>query len=124
MNAIARGVAYAIDCANKSDCPNFRVGAVLMKGRRCVASGRNWFKKSHPKSKTKWNGIHAEFNCLHGLDPSKAKGCVIFVVRVTKGGMLSMARPCDDCMDLLRFYEIRAFYYTDFDGILRMERFE
>jgi deoxycytidylate deaminase len=122
MNYIEKGVALATLSARESNCPNFKVGAALMKGQRCVSRGRNFYKKSHPKSKTIWNGIHAEFNCLHGLDPDKAKGCVIFVVRIMRNGELSMARPCDDCLELLNSYGVRAFYYTDYDGLVQMER--
>lgn len=121
MSYIDKGLAYATAVAQKSDCPNFRVGAVLMKGRKCVAMGRNWFRKSHTKSKTIWNGIHAEFNCLHGMDPSKTKGCTIFVVRITNNGDLAMARPCEECQNLLQSYGVRTFYYTDFNGELQME---
>ncbi len=121
MNYIEKGLALAVRSARKSDCPNFKMGAALMKGQRCISRGRNWYKKSHSKSKTLWNGIHAEFNCLHGLDPEKAKGCIIFVARITKSGALSMARPCIDCQELLNAYGIRAFYYTDFNGAVQME---
>jgi hypothetical protein len=92
------------------------MGAALMRRNQLVARGRNFYKKSHPQSKTIYNGIHAEFHCLNGIDPGKCRGCVLFVARVTNRGTLSMARPCGECLDLLRERGIRAFYYTDYDG--------
>ena len=111
-----RGIEYAIKYALESDCPTYRMGAVLMKRNKLVASGRNFFRKSHPQSKTIYNGIHAEFHCLNGVDPDKCKGCSLFVARVTNAGTLSMARPCDDCFNLLKERGVRVFYYTNYDG--------
>lgn len=116
MSYVDKGIRIALKEAHRSDCPSYRLGAALMNKSRLISSGRNFFKKSHTKSKTMYNGIHAEFHCLNGVDPDKCKNCALFVARVTNAGTISMARPCIDCMDLLRAYGIRVFYYTDYDG--------
>lgn len=116
MSYVDRGMRFAIESALLSDCPTYKLGAVLMKNNQLVAEGRNYFRKSHPKSQTIYNGIHAEFHCLTGVDPGKCRNCALFVARVTNAGTLSMARPCDDCLDLLKSRGIRVFYYTDYSG--------
>lgn len=116
MSYIDKGIQIALEAAKKSDCPTYRVGAALMNGNQLVAKGRNHFKKSHTQSRTLYNGIHAEFNCLYGIDPNKCRRRSLFVVRVTNAGAKSMARPCDGCLNLLRERGVRVFYYTDYDG--------
>lgn len=116
MSYTDKGIRHALDAALESDCPNYRIGAVLMRRNRMVSWGRNIFRKSHTKSRTIYNGIHAEFDCLHGVDPGKCRNSVLFVARVTNSGAISMARPCDDCQELLRDLGIRVFYYTDYEG--------
>lgn len=116
MSYIDKGIRYALNEAMESDCPTYRIGAALMRRNQMVSSGRNIFKKSHTKSRTMFNGIHAEFDCLHGIDPGKIRNCVLFVARVTNAGSISMARPCDGCRELLRECGIRVFYYTDYNG--------
>ena len=116
MSYVDKGMQIATQAALLSDCPTYRVGAALMNGNQMVSKGRNHFKKSHTQSKTIYNGIHAEFNCLYGLDPSKCRGRSLFVVRLTPTGVKSMARPCVGCLSLLRKYGVRVFYYTDYNG--------
>lgn len=116
MSYIHRGIQYALEAALESDCPNYRLGAALMKRNQLVSRGRNLFKKSHTKSRTIYNGIHAEFDCLNGVNPEKARNCSLFVARVTNAGVISMARPCSDCQELLKEYGVRVFYYTNYDG--------
>ena len=116
MSYIDTGIRTALEEARKSDCPSYRIGAALMKCNQMVSKGRSIFKKSHTKSRTIFNGIHAEFNCLHGVDPDKYRSCTLFVARVTPSGTISMARPCEGCLELLRECGIRVFYYTDYNG--------
>lgn len=116
MSYIDKGIQVAEQAALESDCPTYRVGAALLRKNRVVSFGRNYYKKSHTKSRTRWNGIHAEFNCLHGLNPENIRNCTIFVVRIAPQGNRAMARPCDDCRDLLKRYGIRVFYYTNSHG--------
>ena len=122
MSYVDRGIRIAKEEARESDCPTYRVGAVLMRRNQRISSGRSVFKKSHTKSRTRYNGIHAEFDCLHKLTLDKCRGCVLFVARITNGGKVSMARPCEICLNLLREYDIRVFYYTDHDGNVVRER--
>jgi deoxycytidylate deaminase len=124
MSYIDKGIRHALDEARQSNCPTYRIGAALMKRNQVVSRGRNIFKKSHTKSRTMFNGIHAEFDCLHGIDPGKYRNCILFVARITNAGSISMARPCDGCLELLRECGIRVFYYTDYNGNVVREALE
>jgi len=122
VSYVDRGIEVAGKLASTSDCPNFKMGAALMRANRIVATGRNWFKKSHPQSQTIWNGIHAEFDCLNREDYDKTRRGVLFVVRINNSGNFTMARPCDMCLTLIRKYGIRVVYYTNFDGNVVREK--
>lgn len=122
MSYVKRGIRLAHEAAMESDCPDFRVGAALLKSNRIVSIGRNWFKRSHTQSQTRWNGIHAEFDCLNKIGLEKAKNCTIFVVRITKGGNLAMARPCEHCLNLINKYKIKVVYYTGVQGQVVREK--
>ena len=104
----------------------FRVGAVLFKGSRILASGHNGIRSSriHPLHKQYNNSLHAEQNAILNIkDWSTLKGCSILVVKISKTrGVFSMARPCEMCQDLLRHVGIKSMYYTNGNGEIIHER--
>lgn len=97
----------AIAQANKSDSPNFKVGAAAYRRGRIVAVGHNEYTKTSPHTTNRSRKIHAEF-ALSKLDLA---GATVMVVRVTQGGKLRMARPCADCQKHL--FAAKEIYYTD-----------
>lgn len=107
----------AVQRAEESDV-FFRMGAVIFKGSRIISSGKNQFKNSgvpyrYRKSKL---SIHAEQDALDGLDWNKLKGCSIFVIRVNRSGIISMAYPCEYCIQTLDHVGIKWVYYTNHVG--------
>ena len=46
----------------------------------------------------------------------------IFVMRVRKDGTLAIAKPCLDCLTVLKRINIRHVYYTNFEGRVVVER--
>lgn len=123
---VRSGIAKAIEASLRSNSPSFRVGAVLIRNGRVLSHGFNWFKKSSPDSKTRYNGIHAEYHCVRksakrgerrgGYDLSRLSGVTMFVARVTRTGRVAMARPCEHCQELLRLLNLRRVYYTNEQG--------
>ena len=97
-----------------------RMGAVIFKGSRIVSSGHNSLRSSSfifSKYKRYYNSMHAEQAALVGLDWSKLKGYSILVLKISKTKeMLSMAKPCNLCMDLLSIVGIKNIYYSNSDG--------
>ena len=90
-----------------------KMGAVLV-NRRPIAVGNNSMK-SHPR----WNylnkqTIHAEANtiacALSTSGERSIKGSTMFIYREKKNGYPAMARPCVNCLKLLKKYDILAYY--------------
>lgn len=124
--SVRRGIFKAIEASLKSDCPNFLVGAVLVKNGNIIGTGWNWFKKSAPDSKARHQGVHAEFHCLRACakhkerdnhyDLTKLNGATLFVARTTATGRAAMAKPCEYCQAFLRTLNLRKIYYTNREG--------
>ena len=95
----------------------FHVGAALFRRKSLVTIGANT-SKTHPSFKRTYkNGqscyaIHAEMNILRQAKP----GDVIFVMRWSAEGELTMAHPCEHCQELIRKAGIKRVVYSDWDG--------
>lgn len=104
----------------------FKMGAVVFKGTRILASGHNGIRSSriHPLHKYYNNSLHAEQNCILNVkDWSTLKGCSILVIRISKTRkILSLAKPCSMCMDLLRYVGIKTVFYSTSDGKIVSEK--
>lgn len=103
--------------ALKSPFLKHRVGAVVMKGKRILSSG---FNEIRYDKTTQRGTMHAEAAAIGKLLNSGAQaelvGSTIFVTRYTRSGLISCAKPCDECYELIRSVGIRKVVYTDFDG--------
>ena len=97
----------------KSEYPQ-KVGAVIIKGNRILSKGYN--KLRHLKTGkrfTEWEmSVHAERDACRKINKDKLKGCYIFVYRELANGKTSLAKPCDDCYNLLTFLGIKRIYYS------------
>lgn len=104
----------------------FRVGAVVFKGARILGSGHNGIRSSriHPLHKNYKNALHAEQNAILNIkDWSAIKGCSILVIKISKTrGILSMARPCEMCQELLKHVGIKTMYYSNKSGEIVAEK--
>jgi len=114
--SVQKGILKAAEFAQLSQCPNFRVGAVIFRNGKMVDGGWNWHKKTHPQSTARNKGIHAEFHCLSRCSRIELQGVVLFVARITKDGRLAIARPCFSCQLLLQDRGFKRIYYTDRNG--------
>lgn len=93
----------------KSDHPNFKHVAIVVRGGAVVSVGYNH------------NSIHAEVNALNHMWPSERRGTRVWSMRITRGGRFRMARPCADCMRYLRESGVKMVYYTDSAGDIQSE---
>lgn len=116
-------VATALRADGVGHRNNYRVGAVLLKGRKIVNAKTNT-GKSHRilAAFTSFPLLHAETNCVvsHGFD--NCDGLSIAVARVHKNGDLSMARPCPTCEKVLKEVGIKKVYYTTWNGKWECEK--
>lgn len=75
----------------------------------------------------KYTSIHAEVNAVQKLPPTQKRIKVdVFVFRTNrKGNILTMSKPCDNCMNYIhknlamKGYRLNRIYYTDFQGYLQ-----
>lgn len=79
---------------------------IVQRGGAVVATGYNH------------GTIHAERNALGQMWPSERKGCRVWSIRVTRGGRLAMAKPCDLCESYLRANGIKTVWYSKDDGTI------
>ena len=116
------------------------VGSVLLSSNGdIIASGHNSDTKKHkimtqfpPKDNevvydkyvdnTKWNPkkvfLHSEASCiLKALKQNvDLTNCVLIVVRTLISGKISMAKPCGNCMSIIKHYNIKEVIYSDWNG--------
>ena len=108
MKRIKIGLNKAVAYASSSR-HDMRMACILFHGSRplvwCVNHNR-----THPKSLSRYGKVHAEMDAV--ICPVSTNGLDAYVARLTKPGKISMARPCDSCMTMLRLAGIRRVYWT------------
>ena len=70
---------------------------------------------------------HAEVNAAllaaaRGIDIRKSKVVDVIVLRITRVGKLSAARPCRECLRMLKFLGVTNIYYSTSNGDIVCER--
>ena len=112
-----RLVALAKRIAESSEAPDYKHGAVLVKGGTVLNASVN--KNAHARFGKRFRRRdcghtthHAELGCVRGLDRSVTRGADIYVVRVGKGGDLRLSKPCDMCEAALRHVGVRRVFYS------------
>lgn len=97
----------AKELANESNCHYPMCAFVLRSTNKILSYGVNkkgWCGKS----------IHAEVNAIRRLVRTKkrAKGAIVFVARHTKTGRRANARPCANCVEVMRMMGIKKVAWT------------
>jgi tRNA(Arg) A34 adenosine deaminase TadA len=112
----------AIDTA-KSSPSRRRVGAVLLKKNKVIATAVNLEEKSHPLQAKLAQKVglgekiylHAEISVLI---KAKEDADTIVVARVNTQNKLRMAKPCPICALALEQEGIKNIYYTTNEGFM------
>ena len=74
---------------------------------------------------------HAEMDVLYKIlkhqkikvkDSADLSNCVIIVVRFGKDGSLKNSRPCNHCLETMKFYRIKKVVYSDDNGNIVTEK--
>lgn len=108
----------ALKQASLATHDKWKVGAVLVRGGSLISTGFNRYR-NHPMH-VGADGVsyHAEEVALaRAGDP---RGSTIYVARVTKSGILGMAKPCGMCQQLLLDNGVRTVVYTTPLGIIKL----
>ena len=109
--------------AELSDFPRVKIGCVAVYKHKIISSGCNSTKTNPTQKRLNIyrftvdtpHTIHAEIACLLTLINRKDidfRDVSLYIYRELKSGELSIARPCDSCMALIRSLGIRYLYYT------------
>jgi pyrimidine deaminase RibD-like protein len=106
-------LTYAIKIAESNECYiKWPFGCVIKKGGAVQAVGWNILKSEPYYLDDHSNcSIHAEMHALRQMN-YEAKGCVMFVARALRGGGSGLAKPCDDCQEVIRKAGVKRVVYT------------
>jgi len=103
--------------ALKSTHAKHRMGAVIVKGGRVLATGYNELR---PSSIIGRPTLHAEASAiLKLLKENRLEdliGSTLYVTRFTRGGTISCSRPCEHCTNLIRSVGIRSVLFISEEG--------
>ena len=114
---ISRHMNLAKRVAIQSDFPDYRHGAVLVKGGSIQNTAHNKdnfcsfgkrFQKTHGGKTT----VHAELGVILGLDRSITNGATVYVARVGKLEDYRMSKPCSMCHAAMKHVGIKKVVYT------------
>ena len=109
-NHIGLGLKLARKYSNELQAHH---AAVLAKGRKVISIGVNQ-RKTHTKSNSKFGFIHAELDCVLGVDEDTLKDATLYVVRVGYWNRkeIMYSRPCCYCRTMLIRSGVRKVVYT------------
>lgn len=103
-------------------------GAVIVRGGKNLSVGIN---KPQRNVFVDMNSIHDETtqhaevsSLLQIRNKIDLTGCKIYVVRITKDGILSLSKPCISCSRVLAKYGIKKVYFSTDNGFETMNRRE
>jgi deoxycytidylate deaminase len=112
MEEIPAMFRLARNVSKMSTHQKVKMGAVIVRNGKPVSVGCNQ-GKSHPNAPV--CGLHAEANAIRYAGKTNLRGSSIFVYRERKDGKLGMARPCEDCMKVLKENGIKWIFYTTYE---------
>lgn len=123
-NHIYSFLASAQDIGNMSKITHFRMGAVLVKGKKIVSSGYNRYTGETEKIARKYNiqnlwSLHAEMDAIIHCSED-LKGLTIFVSGIKKNGRPMYCRPCNKCLKIIKATGIKNIYYSTKTGFERI----
>lgn len=108
--------------AQKSDHPDHKHGAVLVRKNNVIGLGFNQIK-THTKSPNEFRMIHAEFSAILNSGLEDFSSCELYVVRKRKNGELANSKPCNSCRKMIISLGIKVVYYST-DSYLTKEEYE
>lgn len=110
-------MTLAVSTAEKSNHDKWKLGSVLWRGGSVISTGHNRVRNDPSvveDEKYFHCTVHAEVDAIRNArDPVGAK---LFVARITRGGNLGLAKPCQRCMETIKASGIKKVYYTDENG--------
>lgn len=117
----------AIEVAKSSSYYPYKIGCVIFNKKRIISSGFNAvrsFSLINDKYKKYIESCHAEQAAIMRVrNKRKLWNASMIVIRINHySEMISMAKPCENCMKSIRFFHIRDLYYSDSNGQIILEK--
>lgn len=110
----------AIKVAEESQYYPFQIGALVFKGSRIFAEGKNKVGSSaRIKNRDKFIkcSVHAEADVLSKLSNDKTKGASLIIIRLNAGTKkMSNGKPCEVCQRMIYEKGIKKVYISDSNG--------
>lgn len=99
----------------------YRLGAVVARRKKILGIGFNQMGKTHPRMQQyvtgDWTpGLHAEVDSCLGIPPENLLGADVYVGRIMKNGLPSLARPCEVCQRFMKNVGVQTVYYSTREG--------
>ena len=100
-----------------SESPDYKHGAVLVKGGSVINTSSNKnrlvsfgsrFCKDHDGVAT----LHAELGAILGIDRNITEGATLYVARVGKDGGFRLSKPCSMCTAAMKHVGVKRVYWT------------
>jgi deoxycytidylate deaminase len=105
--------------ARNSTAVNYKLGAVLARGRKVLGVGFNDPLKTHPSSNTYGQKIHAELAAIINAR-CDLNGATLYVFRSGKNERPLLSKPCLHCQALIEREGIKTVVFTINDGFQKM----
>lgn len=88
----------------------FKLGCIIVKNGKIISRGHNIYKFHREYGSGYHKFLHAEGKAIQEAFKrvDSIRGCVAYVYRKGK----NMAKPCHDCMGLLKEYGVKRVVYT------------
>ena len=109
-----RILKIAIEESKKSTYPH-KIGCVIFRKKTVISYDHNYEcshrNKLHPRFQRVPTTIHAEVATIIKAK-TDLKHCEMLVVRVNKQNKLLLAKPCNWCMEYIKYIGIKKVYYS------------
>lgn len=109
-----RWINVAVQQALLAPHDKWRVGAVLVGGGRVLSTGFNRYRNDPSQVEPGGVSYHAEQVALRKA--GDAQGSTIYIARVTRSGLIGLAKPCEACQELLAEHGVNTAIWTEVDG--------
>jgi tRNA(Arg) A34 adenosine deaminase TadA len=125
LGEIAKAIALSAQGVGGRNGNNFRLGAVVCNGSRIIGASSNSYRTHTLLSRFyPWPHIHAEAGAILRVGMDRCYHSDLYVARVTRDDQLALARPCEYCLELIKFARIRNVYYSVRNGYERLRMVE
>lgn len=114
-SADLRWMRLALLQAENAPHEKWRVGAVIVRGGSVLSTGYNRYRNSPSIVHLDGVSYHAEEAALRRA--GDVEGATIYVARITKTGLLSLAKPCPKCVPQLKNAGVHSAVWTHPYGV-------